>query len=96
MSPFDNVEFCSCITGNMYFKVFVAVVLGLVLTFAHDLPLLQKRGTFAVVFVVFLLLLFMHLEEELGSILLLFVLLMVMYNTISVRQQGAKAEQTSS
>ena len=79
LTPFDNVDFCACVTTNLYFKFFVATILGLTLTFATELSVLRKPFVLFSILVLFLLMSFTHMDE-LGTIVLLFVLFTLSFN----------------
>lgn len=73
------VEFCSCITANLYFKIFAAMTVGLVLTFIDEIELLHSKQAVTGVLVIALLMSYSHLDEF-GAVLLLIALFIIMYN----------------
>lgn len=73
-------EFCACLTTNPYYKVFVVTVLGLAITFIEDLDALHTQWVGMSVLLVFLIMCFSTQQEEFGTILLLLVLCVLIYN----------------
>lgn len=73
-------EFCACLTKNPYYKVFVVTVLGLAITFIDDLDALHSRWVEMSVLLVFLIMCFSMQQDEFGTILLLLVLCVLVYN----------------
>lgn len=74
-----EVDFCTCITANFYFKVFYVLIVGLVLTFADQMQLLQSRDALLLIIGITLLMIFTRIEEY-GAIVLLMALLVITYN----------------
>jgi hypothetical protein len=74
-----ELDFCSCITSNLYFKVFFVFIVGLILTFAHQVEILQSKLALVVVLLVFVLMTMTH-TDECGAIVLLGILFVLTYN----------------
>lgn len=72
-------DFCACITSNVYFKVFFVLIVGLILTFAHQVEVLQSKLALVVVLGV-LILMTLTQSDECGAIVLLGVLFVLTYN----------------
>ena len=83
-----ELDFCSCITNNLYFKVFFVIVFGLVLTFVHEIDFLHNKIALAVILFVMLMMLFTH-ADEFGVILFLIALFVLTYN-ISINYKKKK------
>lgn len=74
-----ELDFCACITSNLYFKVFFVFIVGLVLTFAHQIEVLQTKLALVMVLIV-LVLMTMTNSDECGAIVLLAILFIITYN----------------
>lgn len=74
-----ELDFCACITSNLYFKVFFVFIIGLILTFAHQVEILQSKIALVSVLVV-LVVMTLTQSDECGAIVLLGVLFVLTYN----------------
>lgn len=81
------LEFYSCITTNLYFKVFVAIIFGLALTFVQEIDALHSKQATILILMILLLMTFTHLDEF-GAVLLLTALFAIILNI-----QATKASQ---
>ena len=74
-----ELNFCACITSHLYFKILFVFVVGLILTFAHEIDILKsKLALFSVLFVMFMMIV-TH-SDECGAIVLLALLFVIIYN----------------
>lgn len=83
-----ELNFCQCITSHLYFKLLFVFVVGLILTFAEQIALLQSKLTlFSVLFVMFMMI-FTN-SDECGAIVLLAILFVIIYN-LNIHHQHSK------
>jgi chromate transport protein ChrA len=87
-TPLYNLNYVSCITSNIYFKVLAVMVFGLMITFVDEIEVLQDKRTLLLLLFVVLLFSWTHIEE-LGAVILLIILLVLVYNV-----QHNKKKQT--
>lgn len=78
-TPLYNFNYIACITSNVYFKSLVVLVFGLVITFVDKIEVLHDKRVFVGLLLLALLFSWTHLNE-LGTMILLIVLLMLVYN----------------
>lgn len=74
-----TLDFCACITTNMYFKIFVVTVLGLMITFVDEIDVLKEKHVLYAIVGLLILMTFTNLQEY-GAILLLVMLVALSYN----------------
>lgn len=74
-----ELDFCDCITTHIYFKVFFVGIIGLVLTFAHEIAVLRSKAALWTILFVLLMMVYTH-TEECGALVLLVVLFILSYN----------------
>jgi cell division protein FtsW (lipid II flippase) len=84
-------EFCACLTQNPYYKVFVVTVLGLAITFIEDLDALHNQWVGMSVLCVFLIMCFCMQQDDFGTILLLLILCVLVYNMDYTRKRVSKS-----
>lgn len=74
-----ELDFCACITSNLYFKAFFVFIVGLMLTFAHQVDVLQSKLALIAVLCVLVIMTLTH-SDECGAIILLAILFIITYN----------------
>lgn len=74
-----NYNFCDCITKHFYFKVFVVFLLSMLLTFVDDVNIFYIKNIFVVFLFVFALVM-MTGSCEFGTLVLLVMLIVLIYN----------------
>jgi integral membrane sensor domain MASE1 len=75
------IDFCECITTNIYFKLFVVSILGTILTFVDDIDVFYNKLISICAMFLLILMSFTHLEEF-GTILLLTLLTILNVNLV--------------
>lgn len=87
------LEFCSCITTNLYFKIFVAGIFGIALTFVDDIDVLHSKTAILSILMVLILMTYTHLEEF-GTVLLLLSLFVILQNIHATQDAQKKPPLT--
>lgn len=76
-----ELDFYSCITSNIYFKIFFVLVFGIIITFAHDIDILKHKASLYVILVVLLMTVLTQMDNYgYGVIMLLMILFIITYN----------------
>jgi hypothetical protein len=78
-------EFCACITTNMHFKFFFVLIFGIVLTFIENIDILKNQYALSAILLLLIMMSYTHLEE-LGSVILLMILFVLLFNIIAAEQ----------
>lgn len=81
-----DFDFISCITTNLYFKLFVITILGLTLTFINDVTILHNKYSLLMILLAVLVVLFTQ-EHEFGTVVLLIALFVLALNMTYVNHQ---------
>lgn len=76
-----TLDFCACITSNLYFKIFVVTILGLILTFVDEIDIFKSQYVLYITLTILVLMSFTNIHEF-GAILLLVMLAALNYNMI--------------
>lgn len=84
-------EFCACLMQNLYYKVFVVTVVGLAITFIEDLDALHTRWVGMSVLFLFLIMSFCMQQDDFGTILLLLILCLLVYNMVYTKKRISKS-----
>lgn len=74
-----NIDYIHCMSNNYYFKFFVVIILGLVITFIEDIKILHSKLSLSILLIVILIMSFTYLDE-LGSILFLIIIFVLSFN----------------
>ncbi len=83
-----ELDFCDCITTHIYFKVFFVGIIGLVLTFAHEIVVLRSKAALWTVLLVLLMMVYTH-KDECGALILLVLLFVLSYN-LNIKEHSNK------
>lgn len=76
-----ELDFYSCITSHIYFKLFFVLVFGVIITFADDIEILKHKVSLYVILVVLLMTVLTHMDNYgYGVIMLLMILFIITYN----------------
>jgi hypothetical protein len=68
-----------------HFKLAIAIIMCLILTFAIDIKILQEKFILIAIFIVLILMILSNITEDLGIILLLLALFIISYNNIYIQ-----------
>jgi hypothetical protein len=76
-----ELDFYSCITSHIYFKLFFVLVFGIIITFADDIDVLKQKVSLYVILLVLLMTILTHMDNYgYGVIMLLVMLFIITYN----------------
>jgi hypothetical protein len=76
-----ELDFYSCITSHIYFKLFFVLVFGIIITFADDIDVLKQKVSLYVILLVLLMTILTHMDNYgYGVIMLLVILFIITYN----------------
>ena len=74
-----NINYIHCISSNHYFKFFVVIILGLVITFIEDIKILHSKPSLIILLILIITMSFTYLDE-LGSILFLIIIFVLSFS----------------
>jgi hypothetical protein len=77
-----NQDFCDCITKHIYFKMFLVFVMSMCITFVDEVEILYSKYVF-VVFVLALAIVMFAFPNEIGTLVLFVMLIVLIHNNIS-------------
>lgn len=81
---------CSCITQHTYFKGFVVFVLAVLTTFVDDIEIFYSKYILYITVLVFTLVMFTN-SCEIGSLILLMVLIVLIFNNNMNSNKGKQS-----
>jgi hypothetical protein len=88
-----QIDFYSCITSHVYFKVFFVLVFGIILTFADDIVILKQKVSLYVVLLILLMIILTNMDDYGYGIILLIMLLFVLTYNIQVHERINKTNR---
>lgn len=76
-----ELDFYSCITSHVYFKIFFVLVFGIILTFADDIEILKHKVSLYVILLILLMIVLTSMDDYgYGVIMILMILFILSYN----------------
>lgn len=75
------------IFDNFYFKLGIAVIMSLLLTFSSDIKILYSKIILIIILLILVLMIIYNLNEDMGIIILLIALFLLAYNNIIMEQK---------
>lgn len=76
-----EVDFYSCITSHIYFKLFFVLIFGIIISFADEIEILKHKLSLYVILIVLLMTIITHMDNYgYGVIMLLMILFVLTYN----------------
>jgi cell division protein FtsW (lipid II flippase) len=67
---------------SFYFKLSIASIMALLLTFSGDIEIFRDQFILLVLFVVLILMIMYNIRDDLGLVMLLIALLVITYNNV--------------
>lgn len=76
-----ELDFYSCITSHIYFKLFFVLIFGIIITFVDEIEFLKHKMSLYLILFVFLMTILTHMDNYgYGVIMLLMILFILSYN----------------
>ncbi len=88
-----ELDFYTCITSHMYFKIFFVLVFGIILAFADEIMLLRRKIVLFIILVILMMIVLTSMDDYGYGVLLLIMLLFILtYNiqTIETKKRNKK------
>lgn len=76
-----ELDFYTCITSHMYFKIFFVLVFGIILTFVDEIVILRRKIVLFIILVILMMIVLTSMDDYGYGVLLFIMLLFVLtYN----------------
>jgi hypothetical protein len=85
-----ELDFYSCITSHVYFKIFFVLVFGIILTFIDNIEILKHEFTLYVILLILLMTILTSMDDYGYGVILFIMLLFVQSYNIRVHERKKK------
>lgn len=85
-----ELDFYSCITSHVYFKIFFVLVFGIILTFIDNIEILKHEFSLYVILLILLMTILTSMDDYGYGVILFIMLLFVLSYNIRVHDRKKK------
>lgn len=82
-----EVDFYTCVTSHLYFKVFFVLVFGIILTFVDEIEILKHKIVLLIILTILLMILLTSMDGYGYGVIILIMLLFILTYNIQVHRK---------